>query len=101
MKPEKIRLERGDTLGGTVPLLLRDRVTADFKSGAIHRRRKVNMFSSSRDRAGSHIGFSLLLLLLTFLIAGFVYGIVFEPVLLVEWTGAIWDSISAWMDNEF
>lgn len=32
-KRRKIRLDRGDTLGGTVPLLLRDNVTANGTEG--------------------------------------------------------------------
>lgn len=32
-KRRKIRLDRGDTLGGTVPLLLRDHVTANGTEG--------------------------------------------------------------------
>ncbi|MDF1747755.1 MAG: hypothetical protein P1V34_02665 [Alphaproteobacteria bacterium] len=43
MKPRrrKIRMDRGDTLGGTVPLLLRDSITANGTSGRfLHKDRR-------------------------------------------------------------
>ena len=41
MKRRKIRMDRGDTLGGTVPLLLRDHVTANSKDGRfLHKDRR-------------------------------------------------------------
>ncbi len=92
MKRHKIRLERGDTLGGTVPLLLRDRVTADFKSGSIHRRRAESRFISRRRESRGVGGFGgLLLILLVALAGGSVYGLVFEPVAFAALLREAWD----------
>lgn len=60
LKRRKIRMDRGDTLGGTVPLLLQGSITANGSaSGLLHR---------DRNR-GPGIAFYLFLLLVLLILA--------------------------------
>jgi hypothetical protein len=63
-RKRKIRMDRGDTLGGTVPLLLRDRVTPNGTEGRFLR----------KDRGGGP-GWRTLLVVLLLVVLG---------------TGALW-----------
>lgn len=100
MRGRKIRLDRGDTLGGTVPLTLRDHVQPDvgFGERRFGRRR--------RRRAG------LLSWLLTVLLALAVAGAIWVAVAVLDagppGAGAgeaaadgLWPAIQAWVDGLF
>ncbi len=65
----KIRLDRGDTLGGTVPLTLRDHVMPDFGHGE-------RRFSRRRRRRGGNLlSWVITVLLALGLAAGIGFGI--------------------------
>lgn len=92
MRQRKIRLDRGDTLGGTVPLLMRDRVTAESKPGLIHRRRSDTRFGVKRARGRGGFWKSALSVTVVSLFFGFLYALFFDPVLLAAITEIAWDA---------
>lgn len=85
----KIRMEHGDTLGGTVPLLLRDHVEAGYGQKGFGRRR--------RDRGG---GFRvwfwsfLVALVIALAIVFFLAG----PDRVDGWLTELWDRVVGFFD---
>ena len=101
MKQRKIRLERGDTLGGTVPLLLRDRVTADFKTGSIHRRRAESRFGTRRPSYGLSMWTVFSVLLLIALVGALIYGLIFESMVVADLAESAWTFVVDWAGTAF
>ena len=94
----KIRLDRGDTLGGTVPLSLRDHVQPDVGFGE-------RRFSRRRRGGSSWLSWTLTILLALILAGGvgLLLGVLgaADPVAdpaAGEDPAGLWPQIQAWLD---
>ncbi|MEQ8603845.1 MAG: hypothetical protein RIB45_11035 [Marivibrio sp.] len=93
----KIRLDRGDTLGGTVPLSLRDHVQPDVGFGE-------RRFSRRRRGGSAWLSWTFTILLALALAGGLglLLGALGEaaPAAEGEETAGLWSSIQAWLDAQ-